>query len=101
MLFGNRQRLAEHDQQQLQRVARNGLACGVQLIVVDVPVTVNSPMEMVEFRDDGTARCSMTGPFATVTPDPPLPRADVPRACADHRGGAGGQAWPGCARSTT
>lgn len=82
VLFGNRQRLSENDQQQLQRVARNGLACGVQLIVVDVPVTVNSPMEMVEFRDDGTARCSMTGPFATVTPDSPLPRADVPRACA-------------------
>lgn len=81
VLFGNRQRLADDQQQQLQRVARNGLACGVQLIVVDVPVTVNSPMEMVDFRDDGTARCSMTGPFATVTPDPPLPRADVPRAC--------------------
>jgi hypothetical protein len=25
----------------------------------------------------------MTGPHATVTPDPPLPRADVPRACAE------------------
>jgi hypothetical protein len=82
VLFGNHQRLADDQQQQLQRIARNGLACGVQLIVVDVPVTVNSPMEMVTFADDGTATCSMTGPFATVTPDPPLPRAEVPRACS-------------------
>jgi hypothetical protein len=82
VLFGNREPLAEAEQQQLLRVARNGLACGVQLIVVDVPVTVNSPMEMVDFVDEHTARCSMTGPFATFTPDPPLPRAEVPRACA-------------------
>jgi hypothetical protein len=82
VLFGNREPLAEAEQQQLLRVARNGLACGVQLIVVDVPVTVNSPMEMVDFVDEHTARCSMTGPYATFTPDPPLPRADVPQACA-------------------
>ncbi|HVV18330.1 MAG TPA: FtsK/SpoIIIE domain-containing protein [Pseudonocardiaceae bacterium] len=82
VLFGNRDRLPDDQHQQLQRVARNGLACGVQLIVVDVPVTVNSPMEMVDFRDDGTVKCTMTGPFATVTPDPPLPRTEVPRACA-------------------
>jgi hypothetical protein len=82
VLFGSRKTLPEDQQQQLQRVARNGLACGVQLIVVDIPVTVNSPMEMVEFIDEHTARCTMTGPNATVTLDAPLPRADVPRACA-------------------
>jgi hypothetical protein len=82
VLFGRGTPLPDDQQQQLQRVARNGLACGVQLIVVDVPVTVNSPMEMITFTDDGTARSSMTGPYATVTPDPPLPRTEVPRACA-------------------
>lgn len=82
VLFGNRDALPADQQQQLHRVARNGLASGVQLIVVDVPMTVNSPMEMVDFIDEHTARCSMIGPFATLTPDPPLPRADVPRACA-------------------
>lgn len=82
VLFGNHKALPDEHQQQLLRIARNGLPCGVQLIVVDVPVTVNSPMEMVEFTGEHTARCTMTGPYATVTPDPPLPRADVPRACA-------------------
>jgi FtsK/SpoIIIE family len=82
VLFGNHSVLKDEQQQQLQRVARNGLACGVQLIVVDVPVTVNSPMETVTFLDERTARCSMTGPHATFTPDPPLPRVEVPEACA-------------------
>ncbi|HEX5402978.1 MAG TPA: FtsK/SpoIIIE domain-containing protein [Pseudonocardiaceae bacterium] len=82
VLFGSRKALPDDQQQQLLRVARNGLACGVQLIVVDVPVTVNSPMEMVDFIDEHTARCTMSGPNATVTLDPPLPRADVPKACA-------------------
>jgi hypothetical protein len=82
VLFGNREALPADQQQQLHRVARNGLASGVQLIVVDIPMTVNSPMEMVDFVGEHTARCSMIGPFATLTPDPPLPRADVPRACA-------------------
>jgi DNA translocase FtsK/SpoIIIE-like protein len=82
VLLGGREPLPDDRQQQLLRVARNGLACGVQLISVDLPVTVNSPMEMVEFLDEHTARCSMTGPHATVTPDPPLPRALVPQACA-------------------
>ncbi len=82
VLFGDRQPLRDEHQQRLQRVARNGLACGVQLIVVDVPLTVNSPMETITFVGEHTARCSMTGPAATVTPDPPLPRAEVPAACA-------------------
>jgi hypothetical protein len=83
VLFGNHQALRDEQQQQLLRVARNGLASGIQLVVVDVPITVNSPMEMIDFIDEHTARCSMTGPHATVTPDPPLPRADVPKVCAE------------------
>lgn len=82
VLFGNGRPLPDDQQQQLQRVARNGLACGVQLVVVDVPLTVNSPMETVTFSGPRTARCTMTGPHATVTPDPPLPRVEVPNACA-------------------
>lgn len=82
VLFGNRQQLPDDQQQQLQRVARNGLPCGVQLILVDIPVTVNSPMETVTFHDDGTTRCSMTGRNATFQPDPALPRAAVPDTCA-------------------
>lgn len=83
VLFGNHRPLADEQQQQLLRVARNGLACGVQLIVVDLPVTVNSPMEKVTFTDANSGRCTMTGPHATFTPDPPLPRAQVSLACTE------------------
>ncbi|GLZ34395.1 cell division protein FtsK [Lentzea sp. NBRC 105346] len=82
VLFGNRKALREEHQQQLQRVARNGLACGVQLFIVDIPVTVNSPIETLQLRPDGTATCTMTGKHITVTLDPPMPRTLVPRACA-------------------
>ncbi|HEX4703638.1 MAG TPA: FtsK/SpoIIIE domain-containing protein [Pseudonocardiaceae bacterium] len=82
VLFGDRQALKNDLQQRLQRIARNGLPAGVQLIVVDVPLTVNSPMETVTFIDEHVARCSMSGPVATFTPDEPLPRAAVPGACA-------------------
>lgn len=82
VLFGNRKALREEHQQQLQRVARNGLACGVQLFIVDIPITINSPVETVSLRGDGTAFCTMTGKHVTVTLDPALPRTLVPRACA-------------------
>ncbi|MDT7789469.1 MAG: hypothetical protein QOF58_7888, partial [Pseudonocardiales bacterium] len=82
VLFGNRKALKEDHQQQLQRVARNGLACGVQLFIVDIPITINSPVETVALRGDGTATCTMTGKHVTVTLDPALPRTLVPRACA-------------------
>ncbi|MFD1149690.1 FtsK/SpoIIIE domain-containing protein [Saccharothrix hoggarensis] len=82
VLFGNRQVLKEEHQQQLQRVARNGLAAGIQLFIVDIPVTVNSPIETVAIAADQTATCTMTGKHVTVTLDPPFPRALVPRACA-------------------
>lgn len=82
VLFGNRRPLKEEHQQQLQRVARNGLAAGIQLVVVDIPVTVNSAVETVTVADDLTATCTMTGEHVVVELDPPFPRALVPRACA-------------------
>ena len=82
VLFGNRQPLREEHQQQLQRVARNGLAAGIQLFIVDIPVTVNSPIETVTIAADHSATCTMTGKHVAVALDPPLPRAQVPRACA-------------------
>jgi hypothetical protein len=82
VLFGNNRPLKDEHQQQLQRIARNGLACGVQLIVVDLPLTVNSSMETVRFTGEHTGTTSMTGPNATFTADPTLPRAEVPSACA-------------------
>jgi S-DNA-T family DNA segregation ATPase FtsK/SpoIIIE len=88
LLVGNRAALREEDHRQLQRVARGGLACGVQLVLLDVPMTVNAPVETVVLRaeHDGpgsavSAVTSMTGPHATVVPDPPLSREDVTRAC--------------------
>ncbi|MGQ0572797.1 MAG: FtsK/SpoIIIE domain-containing protein [Pseudonocardia sp.] len=82
VLLGNRQALRDEDLRQLQRVARGGLACGVQLVLLDVPMTMNAQVETVRLGPTGVT-CSMTGPYAAVTPDPPLPRDDVSRAC--HR----------------
>ncbi|MBB5956465.1 hypothetical protein FHS29_003051 [Saccharothrix tamanrassetensis] len=82
VLFGNRQALREEHQQQLQRVARNGLACGVQLIIVDIPVSVNSPIETVVIAEDQSATTTMTGKHVTVALDPQFPQTQVPRACA-------------------
>ncbi len=47
VLVGNRSALRDEDHRQLQRVARGGLACGVQLVLLDVPMTVNAPVETV------------------------------------------------------
>ena len=83
VLFGQRdENLSDEQLQQLQRIARNGLASGVQLIAVDVRMSVNSPMETINFFDERHARTSMTGVNVTFTPDPPLPRTLVPGACA-------------------
>ena len=81
VLFGDGEPLREEQQQQLQRVARNGLACGIQLIVADLPMTVNSSVESVTLQGPETARTSMTGPEAVVRPDDPPPREQVTKAC--------------------
>ena len=84
VLVGNRDALGDDDYAQLQRVARGGLACGIQLMLLDVPMTVNAPVETVRVRDEhGHATSSMTGPHVTVTLDPPLESAAVVAAC--HR----------------
>lgn len=82
VLLGNRQALREDDLRQLQRIARNGPACGVHLVLVDVPMTMNAPVELVRLTPDRVT-CSMTGPYATVTLDPPPEREQVTAAC--HR----------------
>lgn len=81
ILFGNHETLDDQLRQQLQRVARNGLECGIQLIMVDMRLSVNSPLETVELHEDGTVTSTMTGEHATITLDEPLPRDRVPAAC--------------------
>ncbi len=80
VLMGNRSALRDDDHRQLQRVARGGPACGVQLVLLDIPATVGASVETVQVRDSGTVS-SMTGPHVAVELDPPLPTADVTRAC--------------------
>ncbi|WP_219413084.1 FtsK/SpoIIIE domain-containing protein [Pseudonocardia nigra] len=80
-LIGNRSALRDEDHRQLQRVARGGLACGVQLVLLDVPMTVNAPVETVRLDDTGFATTSMTGPHVTVEPEPALATPEVTRAC--------------------
>jgi len=82
VLVGNGQKLDEEDQRQLQRVAAGGLACGVQLVLVDVPVSVGASVETVDLDDDGRgARTSMTGRYVAVEPDAALDPSDVSVAC--------------------
>lgn len=87
VLVGNRAQLSDDEHRVLQRVARNGLAAGIQLVLVDIPMTVSAPVESVTLIEpeaiDGpvVARCTMVGPHATVTLDEPLPRERVTAAC--------------------
>ena len=81
VLIGNRASLKDDEHRQLQRVARGGLACGVQLVLLDVPMTANAPIETVPASTTAASpTSSMTGPYVTVEPDPALPSADVIRA---------------------
>lgn len=82
VLFGDGKALKDEQQQRLQRVARNGLACGIQLIVVDLPMTVNSPVESVTLTAPEQASGSMTGPHAVIRPDETMARDRVTRACS-------------------
>ncbi|GAB2734748.1 FtsK/SpoIIIE domain-containing protein [Salinifilum aidingensis] len=81
VLFGTGEPLQEEQQRQLQRIARNGLACGIQLITVDLPLTVHSPLESVTLLESDRARSSTTGSEAVVRPDESPPHAEVLRAC--------------------
>jgi hypothetical protein len=82
VLFGDGEPLRDEHQQQLQRIARNGLACGIQLIVSNLPLTVNSALESVTLLEPDRARSSMTGPHADVRLDDALPRDRVTKACS-------------------
>ncbi|SDD65182.1 FtsK/SpoIIIE domain-containing protein [Actinokineospora iranica] len=82
VLFGNGERMDDEQYRELNRVARTGPDAGVHLILVDVPVSANSPMETVTFVDAETATSSMTGPGVVVRADPPAPPAIVGRAAA-------------------
>ncbi len=85
VLFGNGERLADEQYRELNRVARTGPDAGVHLVLVDVPVSANSPTETVTFLDAETATASMTGPGVLVRADPPAPPAEVSRAAAAIR----------------
>jgi hypothetical protein len=81
VLFGDGEPLRDEQQQQLQRVARNGLACGIQLVVVNLRLSMNSALESVTLMGSDRARSSMTGPRAQVRLDEALPRDRVMKAC--------------------
>jgi hypothetical protein len=80
VMFGNGERLAEEQQRELQTLARNGLYAGVHLILVDVPISVNSPMETVTLVDGKHGHSTMTGRGVTVRLDAPIPGPRVSRA---------------------
>lgn len=80
VLAGNGQPLREEDHRQLQRVARAGPACGVHLVMIDVPVTLNAPVETVRLHGDGSSS-TMTGSYITVAIDPPPSPAALSEAC--------------------
>ncbi|MDA3625941.1 FtsK/SpoIIIE domain-containing protein [Saccharopolyspora sp. WRP15-2] len=82
VLFGNGEPLREEQQQQLQRIARSGPACGIQLIVVDMSLTVSSAIESVRLTGEDRARLSTTGPEAVVHLDESPSRNEVTKACA-------------------
>ncbi|MGH3438662.1 MAG: FtsK/SpoIIIE domain-containing protein [Sciscionella sp.] len=82
VLFGNGEPLETGAERALQRIARNGPAAGVALVLVDIPLVVNSAAESVELLDERTARCSMTGRDLVVGLDEPPPADRVTAACA-------------------
>jgi DNA segregation ATPase FtsK/SpoIIIE, S-DNA-T family len=81
VLVGNRQPLREEDHRALARIARGGLACGVQLILLDVPMAIGAPVETIDIDDRGVARTSMTGRYVQVTPEPRFPEGQVSIGC--------------------
>ncbi|OLR92299.1 FtsK/SpoIIIE domain-containing protein [Actinokineospora bangkokensis] len=77
VLFGNGDRLPDEQYRELNRIARTGPEAGVHLVLVDMPVTAEGPIETVTFTGPDTATCSMTGPGVVVRADPPAPPAQV------------------------
>lgn len=81
VLFGNGEPLDPDDERALQRIARNGLSAGVQLVLIDVPLVINSSVESIHLLDEHNARCSVTGPDLVVRLDAPPQPAAVTAAC--------------------
>lgn len=81
VLFGNGEPLEPSDERALQRIARNGLSAGVQLVLLDVPLVVNSAVESVRLLDEQHARCGVTGSELVVELDPPPAVPAVTAAC--------------------
>ena len=50
VLLGNRSAAGEDDRRQLQRVLRGGPACGISVVLVDVPLTIAAPVETVRLH---------------------------------------------------
>lgn len=80
VLMGDHQALPDEEYAQLQRIARGGPACGVHLVLVDVPTRATAGTETISLRG-GTTRTSMTGPHVSVQLDPPLDPREVTAAC--------------------
>ena len=93
VLVGNRQPLREEDHRALARIARGGLACGVQLILLDVPMAIGAPVETIDIDDRGVARTSMTGRYVRVTPEARFPEGQVSIGC--HAIAAEHESWLG------
>ena len=87
VLLGNQNALGEDERRQLQRVLSGGPACGISVVLVDVPLTIAAPVETVRLRTVPTApgrivaETTMTGPHVTVVPDPPLDRVALTNVC--------------------
>ncbi|MFP5020030.1 FtsK/SpoIIIE domain-containing protein [Pseudonocardia phyllosphaerae] len=93
VLVGNGRELPEEELRQLQRVARGGIAAGVVLVLLDVPVALRRPVEAVSFGDPPgvdpddvraavPVHTSLTGPHVLVEPETPVPPDEVTRICA-------------------
>ncbi|MDN5916358.1 MAG: cell division protein FtsK [Pseudonocardia sp.] len=74
VLLGNGAGLPEQEHRQLQRVARGGPACGISLVLLDVPVALSAAVESVTFSGGAgereVVRSSMTGSYLRLDPDP-------------------------------
>jgi DNA segregation ATPase FtsK/SpoIIIE, S-DNA-T family len=81
VLVGNRQALRDEEHRALSRIARGGLACGVQLIMLDVPMAIGAPVETVDVDDRGLAHTSMTGRYVQVELEPRFPETQVSGGC--------------------
>jgi DNA segregation ATPase FtsK/SpoIIIE, S-DNA-T family len=76
VLLGNGSALGEEDRRQLQRVLRAGPACGISVVLVDIPLAISAEVERIGLREElgrVVATTTMTGPHVTVVPDPPQP----------------------------